>query len=249
MGSTEIAAFIDVEGTGLHEPEPVEVALYMVPDGPQHWPVDQNMLWTQRFEPSKPIELAAMATHHIIHSDLRGCPPASSFVLTPAVKYIIGHNVDYDWGVIGKPNVKRICTLALAKRIWPELASHRLGALMYHCYGATHDIRDRVKQAHGAAADVRMLIDVYYEILDKLDADGQITLPTTWEALWHVSEEARIPERMEFGKYGPKPDEGRPLGMMISKMRREDPNYVGWLLSGKCDQVNDNPYLRKALTR
>jgi exodeoxyribonuclease X len=247
--TSEIAAFIDTEATGLHEPEPVEVTLYIVPGGPDHWPMDENMLWTQRYEPSKAIELGALATHHILQTELRGCPPSASFVLTPAIKYLVGHNVDYDWGVIGKPDVKRICTLALARRIWPELPTHKLTALMYHCFGPTSDIRDRVKQAHGAAADVMMLIDVYYEILDKLDAMGAIELPTTWEALWRVSEEFRIPERMDFGKYGPKPDEGRPLGMLIEEMRRTDRSYVGWLLSGKCDQVNENPYLRKALTR
>lgn len=246
MEQQEIASFIDVEATGLHEPEPVEVALYIVPDGPQHWPVSQNALWSQRFEPSKAIELGAMSTHHIIQHDLRGCPPSSSFVLTPAVKYIIGHNVDYDWGVIGKPNVRRICTLALAQMLWPDLSSYKLTSLMYHRFGATPEIRDRVKQAHGAAADVRMLIDVYYELLDTADERGLIELPTTWEALWKVSEEARIPVRMDFGKHGPKPEEGRMQGMLISEMRERDPGYVKWLLANACD---DKPYLVKALTR
>jgi len=244
-----VAAFIDTEATGLHEPEPVEVTLYISPDGPAQWPMDENMLWTQRYEPSKAIELGAMATHHIIQADLRDCPPASSFVLTPAIKYLIGHNVDYDWGVIGKPDhVKRICTLALAKRVWPELSSHKLGALMYHTQGATPQTRDLVVQAHGSRADVRMLFQVFAEILP-------LALPeekwdcATWEDVWQLSEEARIPERMEFGKYGPKPDEGRPLGMLISEMRQTDRGYVKWLLSGACDQVNNNPYLQKALTR
>ena len=252
----EIAAFIDVEGTGFDEPEPVEVALYIVPPdgGPQHWPVDHNMLWCQRYEPSKAIELGAMATHHIIPQELRGCPPSSTFVLSPAVKYLVGHGVDYDWEAIGKPNVRRICTLALARRIWPDLSSHKLGAMMYHCFGITPEVRDRVKQAHGAPADVRMLIDVYYEILDRLDAAGAITLPTTWEAIWKVSEEYRIPERFTFGKYGPKPQNGYPLGALISDVRKPhseggDPGYVRWLLSGACEQVNNDPYLKKALTR
>jgi exodeoxyribonuclease X len=244
-----IAAFIDTEGTGLLEPEPVEVALYIVPDGPRHWPVDRNMLVTRRYEPSKPIELGAMATHHIIPCDVRGCPPSSSFVLTPAVKYIVAHNADYDWGVIGKPEVKRICTLALAKRLWPELESHKLAALMYARFGATPEIRDRVKQAHGAEADVLMLFDVWCELLDEATRRELLWPNTTWEEVWQLSEKARVPLRMEFGKYGPNTPEGGTQGMLIEFLRLHDRGYVGWLLSGKCDQVNDNPYLRKALTQ
>lgn len=246
MGSHEIAAFIDTEGTGIIAPEPVEVCLYLVPDGPRHWPVDRNMLVTRRYQPSKEIELGAMATHHIIPPDLTGCPPSSAFVLTPAAQYIVGHNVDYDWEVIGRPDVRRICTLALARRLWPELSSHTLGALMYARFGATPEIRDRVKQAHGAEADVLMLWDIYFELLDEATRLELLWPNTTWEEVWHLSEKARVPLRMEFGKYGPNTEEGGPRGMLIAEMRSRDKGYVKWLLGNACE---DKPYLRKALTQ
>lgn len=251
MDQQDIAAFIDVEATGLNAPEPVEVTLYIVPDGPAHWPIDSNMLWTQRYEPSKAMELGAIATHHIVPADLRGCPPSSSFVLTPAVKYIIGHNVDYDWQVIGSPaHVRRICTLALSHLAWPDLSSHKLTALMYHTQGATPAVRDLVIQAHGSRPDTQMLFQVFSEILP-LVVPPEKWANLTWEDVWAISEEARIPKRMDFGKYGPKPEEGRMQGMLISDMRKPhneggDPGYVKWLLANAC---SDKPYLMKALTR
>src|SRR6218665_2225992 len=49
--------------------------------------------------PKKPIELGALATHHILDEELADCPPASGFSLPPGTEYLIGHDVDYDWQV------------------------------------------------------------------------------------------------------------------------------------------------------
>lgn len=64
--------------------------------------------------------------------ELVDCPSTGSFILPGHVDYIIGHNVDFDWGVIGKPEVKRNCTLALARKLWPDLDSHNQSALMHY---------------------------------------------------------------------------------------------------------------------
>lgn len=237
-----VAVFIDTEATGLHEPEPIEVTTYFT-DTPRYGSFDKNGLVIQRLKPSKDIELGAMATHHIIPWDLTGCPPSSTFQLISTVDYLVGHNVDYDWQVIREPDVKRICTLAMARRLWPDLSTHRLSALMYHCFGANAWVRDIVKRSHGSMADVLMLGMVFTRMMD----EEPFKHPgLTWESVWLYSEEARIPERIDFGKHGPKPEEGRPQGMLIEEMRRTDPGYVKWLLANACD---DKPYLRKALTR
>lgn len=74
----------------------------------------------QRYNPGKPITFGALATHHIMDEELVDCPLASSFTLPGHVDYIIGRNVDFDWEVIGKPEIKHICTLALAHKLWPD---------------------------------------------------------------------------------------------------------------------------------
>jgi len=228
---------LDVETTGIDEPEVIELAFM----GPLDAPLSDASTIEYRYRPSKPITLGAMATHGIIEADLADCEPwsASAFTLPSSTQFLVGHGIDYDWKAIGSPDIRRICTLALARAAWPTLDSHKLSALIYHLY--PHGMaRELVKGAHNAAADVGLC----YRVLGALwDVAGR---PDTWERFWQISEKARVPKVMSFGKFGPK--NGQP-GMLISELRRKNPSYVRWLLSGACDQVNDDPYLQKALTQ
>jgi exodeoxyribonuclease X len=239
------AIIIDTETTGLHEPRPVQICWSDI-EVPAHVldPNHRPTLTTQLYNPGKPIELPAMATHLIHDEDVINAPPYTDFRLPDGAVCLIGHNVDFDWKVLGEPKVRRICTLALARRIWPDLPSHKLTVLLYFAAGAA-EARRMVRHAHDAGNDVAMLLIVLRRML----AEPFLADCPTWRDVWVKSEQARIPERIDFGKHGPKPEEGRTHGMLISEMRRADPSYVQWLLSGKCDQVNNDPYLRKALTQ
>jgi exodeoxyribonuclease X len=181
-----------------------------------------------RYSTDRPISLGAMATHHIIDDDLVGFPPFIGFEpAAQGIYYIVGHNVDFDWRMLGRPKVRRICTLALARSLWPEIDSHSLGAMVYHLSRNKLLARDMVKGAHSAVADIRMILDVLLpEIQIKLLPRG-----ATWEDLWMVSEDARVPKVMPFGKH-----KGVPLGDVPG-------DYKRWLL--KQDDVD--PYLAIAL--
>ena len=178
--------------------------------------------WVQRYNPGKPISLGALATHHIMDEDLVDCPASSTFQLPAGTKYLIGHNIDFDWVAIGKPEVKRICTLALARSLWPELDSHTQSALLYHFERST--ARDQLRNAHSALADVWICSKIVGQIIDKLN-------PVSLDALWEMSEKARIPKVMPYGKH---------KGEFISQMPAD---YKQWLLR----QDNVSEYLRKAL--
>ena len=55
------------------------------------------------------------------------------FRLPEGIEYLVGHNVDYDWKVIGQPEIKRICMLALCRSFFPALDSHSIcDALSLH---------------------------------------------------------------------------------------------------------------------
>lgn len=177
----------------------------------------------QRYKPTRPISFGAMAVHHILPSDVVDCPPPSAFALPAGVEYVIGHKIDFDWETIGRPDVKRICTLAMARRLWPN-ESHTLGALMYlispdHLEMTRHELRE----AHSANADVAFCEMVLAQILE-------ITGITTLEALWAYSEACRIPTHMTFGKHN---------GTAIADLPLD---YIGWFLG----QADIDPYLRKA---
>jgi len=225
------AIILDTETTGVDEPEVIELAYV----GPLATPRDIGRGGVQmQFKPRKPISLGAMATHHIINEDLVGCEPwPGSWKLPPeldSVNYLVGHNVDFDWKAIGSPGIRRICTLACARDIWPNLDSHKLGALIYHLY--PHAMaRELVKGAHAASVDVDLCARVLFVIADIYGVHD-------WESLWQRSEHARIPRVFSFGKY---------KGAAIEEVKKTDRSYIAWCLSGKCDIVNDDPYWQQAL--
>jgi exodeoxyribonuclease X len=209
----------DTEATGIKEPVLIEAAWLELESLD---PFSVNNPFSQRYNPGKPITLGALATHHIMDEELIDCPPASSFILPGHVDYIIGHNVDFDWEVIGKPEVKRICTLALARKLWSDLDSHNQGALLY--YLDRNTAREQLRNAHSALTDVGICAVILDQICQQLNIK-------TIEDLYTESEKARIPSTMPFGKH---------KGLLLADVPCD---YKQWLL-GKEDI---DPYLRKAL--
>jgi exodeoxyribonuclease X len=217
------AYIFDTETTGVVNAVMIEAA-WLKMDTPSNLGVlDQ---FEQRYNPGKSIDLGAMATHHIMDEDLVGCPPASEFALPSDCEYLIGHNIDFDWRVIGEPQIKRICTLALCRRFFPDADSHSQSAMIYFLERAR--ARDLVRNAHSALADVQNCRTVLRHVLSKVDA---LTDSATWEFVWSLSEAARTPTVMTFGKH---------KGMHIDQLPSD---YKQWLLS----KADINPYLAKAL--
>lgn len=213
------AIIFDTETTGVVEPALVQSA----------W-VDVDHMGNQTggsgggyWNPGKPISFGAMATHHITDADVADQPPASEFRLPEGVTHLVGHNIDFDWRVIGEPDVKRICTLALARRMWHDMDSHTLGACIYRVM-APGLARDLLRGAHDASTDVYMCGIV-------LRAICAARRPADLDDLWRMSEEARVPTHMPFGKH---------KGMPIADVPRD---YKAWLLR----QDDIDPYLAKAL--
>lgn len=219
------AILIDTETTGVDEPEVIELA-YLPIASPAAMPEGDGV--QMQFRPSKPISLGAMATHHIIPEDLVDCDPWPGSWAPPAeldsVDYLVGHNIDFDWKAIGSPKIKRICTLALARHVWPKLDSHQLGALIYHLYPPSM-ARKLVRGAHSALTDVGLCGRLLFALVDTLQ-------PRDWAHLWELSEQARVPTVMPMGKH---------KGVPIAQVPRD---YKAWLLR----QSDVDPYLRKALT-
>jgi len=209
----------DTEATDIKEPVLIEAAWVELESLD---PFTVTSPFEQRYNPGKPISLGALATHHIMDEELVDCPPATSFTLPLDVGCIVGHNVDFDWAVIGQPNVKRICTLALARKLWPDLDSHNQSALLYHLERAT--ARERLRNAHSALIDVGICGVILDHICQQLGVHAI-------EDLYVESEKARTPTTMPFGKH---------KGMLLADVPKD---YKKWLLT----QQDIDPFLRKAL--
>lgn len=191
----------------------------------------------QRFNPGKAIEYGAMATHHITNEEVANCPPASTFRLPEAVSYLIGHKIDYDIGVIdsavpaeGYGEIKGIDTLALAQRLWPECDSHTQSALLYFLMPEV--AKGLATHAHDAAVDVGINLRIANRIIQELQWRGALHPEGAWsfDELWEISEIARVPELMPFGKH---------QGTPISEVPQ---SYWDWYFR----QSDVDPYLERA---
>jgi exodeoxyribonuclease X len=223
------AVVIDTETTGVGDEDQIlEAAWTETMPAPRALDdFSPVQVTSKRYGVTRPIGLGAMATHHIIETDVDGLAQFPGFHPVDDIEYIVAHNVDFDWRMMGSPKVRRICTLALARSLWPDIDSHSLGAMVYHLSRDKARAREIVKGAHSAEADVRMIVDVLLpEIQIKL-----LPRAETWAQLWEISEAARIPTVMTFGKH-----KGTPMGNVPA-------DYKRWLLN----QPDVDPYLAIAL--
>lgn len=197
------AIIFDTETTGIENPEVIETAWMDVQDPSQ-------IAVVMRFKPSKPITLGALATHHILPSELEHEPPSSEFRLPDGVEYLIGFNVDFDWMAIGSPpNIKRIDLCPICRTTYPGLDSYSQSAMMYYLFGATQNTRNLLTGQHSAAVDVYNCFCIYEKLLKEAGATND------FEAIWRWSEECRVPSVMPFGKF-----QGKPISEVDESYRR-----------------------------
>lgn len=231
--------FLDTETPGFAKPmQPIEAAtIFATGESPMSMMVGARHQYRYNV-PADVFEYGAMAVHNILPEDVALEPKFNIHEFREThlsgIDYLIGHNVDFDWEVIGKPDVKRICTLAVARYYWPDLDAHKLGAMMYYLFGANKETRACLTAAHSADADVENCMHLLGRIVEQKGIN-------TWTRLYGISELGRIPYRMTFGKYGPKNGN---KGMVIATMVKQDPGYVRWMKNNMDDM---DPYLRKAL--
>ncbi|MCO8046400.1 exonuclease domain-containing protein [Acinetobacter bohemicus] len=222
------AIILDTETHTLNG-QPIEIAYAPVEIVDHKLSLDKSRLFDQLYSCDEPISFAAMAVHHILQSDLDGQPHYSSFELPTETTYIIGHNIDYDIRALEKcgvdsSNIKAICTLALARRVWPEAEAHNISALIYMITKGSERAREMIRKAHRADMDIILTANILMHIVHHLKINSL-------EELHAASEDARIPRSINFGKH---------RGTAIAELPAD---YVQWLL--RQDELD--PYLRKAL--
>lgn len=220
------AIILDTETTDKNNPQPISIAY-----GKYELGKHLEDIFFQNYKPTNSITYGALSTHHILEEELKDCPPYTDFKL-PEVEYIIGHNIDFDWGAIGKPDVKRICTLALARYLLPDLDSHTQSALAYY-YFYGPEIRQELRNAHDAKADIIMCNRILNKLLKEINAVDVITI----EELYKISEIARIPTKFTFGKYGEPGNQ-----KTFKEVAKIDRQYMTWLYN-KTEDV----YLKQGL--
>lgn len=190
--------------------------------------INQAQVFDEYFSCPDPISYGAMAVHHILESDIAGKPSYDTFRLPTGTEYLIGHNIDYDIKAVQVCDksivVKGICTLALARMVWPELDSRTLSACYYFVMQDKQMAKKHLRNAHNARADIYSTGVILAALVEKLAIKDMTSL-------FNMSEIARVPKTMPFGKH---------RGELIDEL---PDSYISWLLK----QPDLDPYLLKAL--
>lgn len=184
---------VDTETTGGDVNEAIEVAWSLFN------PTEDPEVHVQRFRPAGEMTLGATVVHGILPDELEDCPPSSEsidFVPLEPGDFIVAHNVDFDYEVIGSPDAVRcIDTLGISQYLWPEIDCHKQLAVLYHLFGFETWLRDLAKDAHSAEADVKMLHLLATQIVQrqKIKSGGQF---------YNFSHHARThPKQIAWGKH------------------------------------------------
>lgn len=214
-----IASIIDTETTGkADDAQVVDLAHMTMPETPGDFlraDIAKMQLWQSYFGHSVPMQLGAQSTHHILPETLKGLP---LFKKRPFDGYAIGHNVDFDVAKALTGDVKAICTLALSRFLFPHLDSHTQSAMLYYLaeqrgVGLAW-AAGLLKEAHSAAEDVKNCARLLKFLLMAARSRGYDI--SSWETVYQLSLEARIPTVMTFGKHA---------GKAIADV---DPGWVEW---------------------
>ena len=179
----------------------------------------------QLYKPHHPMTIASMATHLIIPQDLESCPPSSTAKLPDDCDLIIGHNVLFDASVLGiDPSMPFLDTVILAQMAYGDkIEDFKLSTIAMTLASKDPDqlanMRDHLRQAHRASADVATTIAVFESIVRTLEAKHQCVF-SSFQALvdlqnqWLKSEQNCI----QYGKHAKKP------------YRRLPDDYLSWML-------------------
>ena len=218
FSTADTALIIDTETDQGRDPRPIQVATINVSTGFE---------WMKYFNSGRSISPIVIRVHGITDDDVAGLErfDLAQFELP---EYLIGHNVRFDWRVIGSPSSKLICTVRLARVAFPEWRYYGQSKCIEQLIGAA-EARQMTIAAHDALGDARMCYLLYKACCERL----QIA-PTDFAAAHNISNTAHPISKMPFGKH---------KGLLIKDVPM---SYVKWMLG---NIHNMQPTLYSALTK
>ncbi|WP_435979265.1 putative quorum-sensing-regulated virulence factor [Psychrobacter sp. DM4] len=218
MTETNTALIIDTETDQGSDPRPIQVATINV---------DTGFEWMKYFNSGRTISPIVIKVHGITDEDVAECErfDLEQFELP---EYLIGHNVRFDWRVIGRPSAKLICTVRLARAAFPEWRYYGQSKCIEQLIGVEAASTMTVA-AHDALGDARMCYLLYKACCERLGI-----APTDFRAAHTISNTASPVAKMPFGKHKGKLIKDVPM------------SYIKWMLG---NIHNMQPSLYSALTK
>ncbi|AZI52013.1 exodeoxyribonuclease X [Pantoea agglomerans] len=164
-------------------------------------------------KPPEPITVGAMAVHHITDAMVADAPPIDDVVdRYLGASVYVAHNAAFDRPKLPQINAPWICTLKLARKLFPELESHSNQYLRYH-FMLDVDVPENL-HAH------RALYDCYVTaaLLIRLNRDVKMTIAQMRE----ITALPSLLHTMRFGKH---------KGKTFEEIAATDQGWIRWALA------------------
>lgn len=196
---------IDTETCGL-QGGVVEIASVDIIDGQIVNPMSDLV------RPDRPISPQAMAIHKITEQMVAGQPPLEEIVPRySGNSWYVAHNASFDRRMLPEMGGEWICTMKLAKRLWPGIKYSNMGLYKSLKLQATPP-----EELHHH----RALFDCYITaaiLLHIIDVSG-------WSPaqMLDITGRPAMVDALPFGKY---------RGKRIAEIAHKDPRYLHWMLT------------------
>lgn len=164
-------------------------------------------------KPPEPITVGSMAIHHITNDMVADAQPIDDVIhrYQDADVYV-AHNAKFDREKLPQITAPWICTMKLARKLFPELESHSNQYLRYH-FMLDVDVPEGL-HAH------RALYDCYVTaaLLLRLNRDARFTIAQMRD----ISSRPSLLHTMRFGKH---------KGKTFEEIAARDQGYLRWALT------------------
>lgn len=164
-------------------------------------------------KPPEPITVGAMAVHHITDAMVADAPPIGEVVgRYQGASVYVAHNAAFDRPKLPQITAPWICTLKLARKLFPELENHSNQYLRYH-FMLEVDVPENL-HAH------RALYDCYVTaaLLIRLNRDVKMTIAQMRE----ITALPSLLHTMRFGKH---------KGKTFEEIAATDQGWIRWALA------------------
>lgn len=221
---------VDVETTGLDPKEHAIVEAGFVPVYVGEEPRFSNAIWTLH-NPGRPIPPEASAIHHIIDEDVEHSLPFNDEArqsLSEGADAMAAHNAAFDRSFIGIEDRPWICTMKVAKHLWPNAPGFGNQTLRYWLeLPVARDL-----PVHRTLGDCFVTAELLLREVEELAKRG--TEPTL-EHLVELTERPVLLRTMPFGKHA---------GSRFAELPRD---YLAWMSRQSFDDPDVNHTVRQAL--
>jgi exodeoxyribonuclease X len=220
-------AFTDTETTGVEEKDRLCQLAYRCGSK------DVNSL----FKPPLPINLMAMAVHHITEDMVAGKP---AFIGSKEHKFLkkhgknmvfVAHNAKFDLKMLEREGITTypasICTLKVVRHLDENanLESHKLQYLRY-LFNIKIDAA-----AHDAWGDILVLELLFHRLRKRIMRDNDMGEAEAIAEMIEISTKPSLVRKWMFGKH---------RGEMMEDTLRTDRGYLEWMLRTKLEEETDD---------